>query len=132
MAEINITANVSVPNGPNIGFNLTLPAEAYDKIDVPVKARATNVEVELPADFLAKATFLWNASDAYGPELSYKVEPSAAVGDSLALDGPHLFAGNGAAKIVNKLKPKKLVFASKRAEDTTNVQVLIRHDAIVK
>jgi hypothetical protein len=38
MAQIIVSGNIVVPNGPQLTFNQTLDVDAYDKIDVTVPA----------------------------------------------------------------------------------------------
>jgi hypothetical protein len=130
MAQISLTTDIAIPNGPKLGFARKLDVEAFDKIDLDVAAGANNKEVQLQPGPAGQVQFLLVVADWYGPELSYKV--NNAGGTARALDQPHMFTGGGAVSMVDAAALAKLFFSNTTngaAAKDAKVQILIGRDA---
>jgi len=148
MAKIIVSGSIIVSNGPQIAFNQTLDVDAYDKIDVLVKAGAKNRQIELQPGAADQVQFLAIVSDWYGDELSFKINKSEKT-DIFKLDRPLLCMGKGGialfdvapqtlflsnsteekgAKDTNKEKAAKDANKEKGPKDA-NIQILIGRDA---
>ena len=126
MAQISLTVDVSVPNGPKLWFRRALDVEAIDKIDLTIASSAKDEEVELQPGGAGQVQFLLIVAEPYDANVSYKVNKKA--GDARALDQPHLFTGAGAVSILNGGVPTKLFLSNNTAGDA-KVQILIGRDA---
>lgn len=135
MAQIILTANVVVPNGPQLAFQQTLDVDAYDKIDVtvpaPPDAAATDLKVELQPGGAGQVKFIAIISNWFGDKLSYKINKKTA--DARALDQPHLLAGAGAVSLFDSAAPPTALFFSNALSGPdakpANIQILIGRDA---
>lgn len=130
MAQITVNSDITIPNGPKLGFSRSLAVEAFDKIDVVVAANTADKEVQLQPGGVGQVQFLLIVADWYGPELSYKVNKASAT--VRALDQPHLFTGSGAVSMLDAAALAKLFFSNSTsgadAKDA-HVQMLIGRDA---
>ena len=63
MAQIIVSGNIVVPNGPQMTFKQTLDVDAYDKINVPVEAGASGKKIELQPGAAGQVQFLAIVSD---------------------------------------------------------------------
>ena len=128
--NIIMSATISIPNGPKIPLNLTLPVEAYDKIEITVPSGATDLTVDLQPSAAGRVLFLLVASDWYGTMLSYKTK---AAGTSFILDEPHLLTGKGALTMLEPATAiSKLLFSNTTAgldAKDAKVQILVGRDA---
>jgi hypothetical protein len=129
MAQIIMTANVVIPNGPKFAFNQKLQVEAYDLIDVTVpQATTSDVQVELPGS-TDGIDFLAIQSDWFGEELKYKL---AEGGSDYPLDQPLLLVGKGAVSFFvasgATVGPTSLFFSNDASKEA-KVQILIGRDA---
>ena len=129
MAQIILTSNVVIPNGPKFAFNQKLQVEAYDLIDVTVpKATTSDVQVELPGS-TDGIDFLAIQSDWFGEELKYKLEET---GSDYPLDQPLLLVGKGAVSFFiasgATAGPTSLYFSNDASKEA-KVQILIGRDA---
>ena|SRR2546423_5850467 len=129
MAQIIVSANVVVPNGPSFAFSQTLEVEAYDRIDVSVPAApaTTNKKVELLGG-TGEVQFIAITSDWFGDDLTYKINSNAAATVARKLNQPHLFVGTGAVSLFDAA-PKTLFFSNAAPGQDANVQILIGRDA---
>lgn len=136
--NILISASVSVPKGPKISVNRTLPVQAYGKIDVAV-ADGETVTVDVwPSNTKGRVLLLVIMSSWYGTAadsgVSYVVNPDPAVPDpeKFVLDQPHILIGNSAVTMLNAT-PKQMAFAySKPAADPAapgkvDIEILVGH-----
>lgn len=123
MAQIIVSANIVVPNGPKFALNQTLQVEAYGKIDVAVPPSTTDMEVELGA--AGQVQFIAIVSDAYSEDLSFKINAGT---DVRTLDQPHLFMGKGAVSMFDAA-PETLSFSNEASGPDAKVQILIGRDA---
>lgn len=129
MAQIILSGNVVVPNGPAFAFNQTLDVEAYDLIEITVPATTTSdLEVELPGS-TDGIEFVAIRSDSLGDDLKYKLD---AGGSDYPLDQPLFLAGKGAVSFFiasgATAAPTSLFF-SNAASSEAKVQILIGRDA---
>jgi hypothetical protein len=130
MAQIIMSGNIVIPDGPKFAFNRTLDVEAYDKIDVTVPATpaTNNKEVGLQPGGAGKVKFIAIISDSYDDNLTYKI--NAANAGSRTLDQPQLLAGKGAVSLFDSANPPtKLFFSNTAAGKDANVQILIGRQA---
>ncbi|MEY2521157.1 MAG: hypothetical protein QOF24_2916 [Verrucomicrobiota bacterium] len=135
MAQIVLSANIVVTNGPKLAFNQTLEVDAYDKIDVivpaPPDAAATDKKIELQPGGAGQVQFIAIVSDWFSDKLTYKINKKTA--DARALDQPHLLAGAGAVSLFDSAAPPATLFftnASSGADaKPAKVQILIGRDA---
>jgi hypothetical protein len=135
MAQIIVSANVVVPNGPKFVFNQTLEVDAYDKIDVTVPAppdtTASDKKVELQPGGSGQVQFIAIVSDWFGDDLTYKINKKTA--NARTLDQPLLLVGTGAVSLFDNASPPTALFFSNtssgaKAKDA-KVQILIGRDA---
>ncbi|HEV2805950.1 MAG TPA: hypothetical protein VGW57_13590 [Chthoniobacterales bacterium] len=127
MAQIVVSANVAVPNGPNLAFNQIIDVDAYDKIDVAVPAQptaTTDKKVEL-VNGTGDVLFIAITADAYSEKLTYKINAGTTV---RKLDQPHLFMGKGGVSLFDAA-PATLLFSNPATGTNANVQILIGRDA---
>jgi len=136
MAQITLSSNVVVPNGPSLAFQQTLDVEAYDLIEVTVPLNTTDKAVELPAS-TGGVQFVSITSDWFGDDLSYTINgDSQTTAVVRRLDQPHVLAGKGAISLfedqVSAGAPSKLFFTNAatgpNASDA-HVKILIGRDA---
>jgi hypothetical protein len=108
--QISWTFDVQVAKGPKISASRIIKLEAYDKIEVlvPKKEGDTpgSATVEVQPSAAALVQFILIGSSQYDSKLSYKVNQEST--DSIELDAPQLFVGNGAIKLLGPEGPKKL------------------------
>ncbi len=134
--KITYSINVQVADGPRISESRTLELEAYDKIHLDLSSDATNeVEVNLQPGGEGLAKFLVITASCYGDKLTYKVNEAADTNnpdpDLIPLDGPQLFAGEGAVDLLASSPtepPTKFFFTNSTGEDVT-IQILVARDA---
>jgi hypothetical protein len=126
MAQIIVSANVMVPNGPSLAFNQIIDVDAYDRIDVAVPATPATTEkkVELVGG-TGDVLFIAITADAYNEKLTYKINAGTTV---RKLDQPHLFMGKGGVSIFDAA-PASLSFSNPATGTNANVQILIGRDA---
>lgn len=121
--------NVQIAGGPGISANRSLEVEAYDIINVDVRATAsppdTDKEIDVQPGGAGQVKFLAITSDRYGDGLTYKV--NSAGNPSIALDQPHVLAGEGAVGLMDSA-PTKLFFSTTLTEDAS-VLILVGRDA---
>jgi hypothetical protein len=135
MAQILVTTNLVIPNGPQLAFQQTLDVDAYDKIDVtvpaPPDAAATDLKVELQPGGAGQVKFIAIVSDWFGEKLAYKINKKTA--DPRALDQPHLLAGAGAVSLFDNASPPTALFFSNSLSGAdakpAKIQILIGRDA---
>jgi hypothetical protein len=131
MAEILLSANIVVSNGPQFALHRSLTVEAYDRIDVEVPAGTTDKEVELQPGGAGRVQFIAIVADAFAEqdEFSYKINNTGS--PARALDQPHILMGKGAVSMFDAA-PTKLFFKNStsgaNAKDI-NVQILLGRDA---
>lgn len=128
MAQIIVSGNIVVPNGPQIAFNQTLDVDAYDKIDVIVEAGASGKKIELQPGAAGQVQFIAIVSDWYGDKLSFKINTGT---DAFALDRPLLCMGEGGVDLFDAA-PKGLLFSNGTSGATAKdakIQILIGRDA---
>lgn len=125
MAQIIVSANIVVPNGPKFALNQTLEVQAYDKIDVTVPASAIDLEVELQPGAAGQVQFIAIISDSYSEDLSFKIN---AATDVRTLDQPQLFMGKGAVSMFDAA-PETLLFSNADTGVDAKVQILLGRDA---
>jgi hypothetical protein len=135
MAQISLTVDVAVPNGPKLWFRRALDVDAYDKIDVTVPAppdpTASDKKVELQPGGSGQVQFIAIVPDWFGDDLTYKINKKTA--DARTLDHPHLLAGKGAVSLFDNASPPTALFftnttSGAKAKDA-KVQILIGRDA---
>ncbi|HJZ63698.1 MAG TPA: hypothetical protein VKD70_05215 [Candidatus Acidoferrum sp.] len=126
MAQISLTVDVAVPNGPKLWFRRALDVEAIDKIDLIITSKTKDQEIELQPGGAGQVQLVMIVAEPYDANLSYKVNKKA--GDARALDQPHLFAGAGAVSMLDSGAPTKLFLSNDTADDA-KVQILIGRDA---
>jgi hypothetical protein len=135
MAQIIVSANIVIPNGPSLVFNQKLEVEAYDLIEVTVTSGGTpDMEVELPGS-TDGVQFITIKSNWFGEHLTYKINDST--GTKRMLDQPHLLFGKGAISlfadaVAPGAPPAKLFFTNVVSDPDTGdakVQILIGRDA---
>lgn len=126
MAQIIVTANVAIPNGPALGFDQILNVDAYDKIDVSIPATPATADkkVELVGG-TGEVLFIAITSDWFGADLSYKINSGTT---ARTLDQPHLFMGKGAVSMFASA-PATLFFSNAAPGKDAKVQILIGRDA---
>lgn len=129
MAQIIVSANVVVPNGPQFAFQQTLEVDAYDKIDVTIPATppTTDKKVELVGG-TGDVQFIAITSDSFSDKLTYKINSSAAATTARKLDQPQLFMGKGAVSLFDAA-PATLFFSNAAPGSDAHVQILIGRDA---
>jgi hypothetical protein len=128
MAKIIVSGSIVVLNGPQIPFNRSIDVDAYDKIEVPVKAGAKDTKIELQPGAAGQVQFLAIVSDWYGDDLSFKINNGP---DKVILDQPILCMGTGGVGLFNSA-PKTLLFSNATtapAAKDANIQILIGRDA---
>lgn len=126
MAQISLTVDVAVPNGPKLWFRRAVDVEAIDKIDLTIASKIKDQEVELQPGGAGQVQFLMIVAEPYDADLSYKVNKKA--GDARVLDQPHCFTGAGAVSMLDGGAPTKLFLSNDTADDA-KVQILIGRDA---
>lgn len=126
MAQIIVSANIVVPNGPQFAFQQTLEIDAYDKIDVSIPPATTDKKVELVGG-TGEVQFIAITSDTFSDDLTYKINSSTT---ARKLDQPHLFMGKGAVSLF-AVAPASLSFsnAAPAPGDDVQIQILIGRDA---
>jgi hypothetical protein len=131
--QINLNANVVVPNGPRFAVQRTISVDAYDALEFKVpKASSTDLEVELQPGNRVK--FIAILSDSYGNDLTYKINDSSK-GVSWKLDQPLFLAGEGATPLFDDpgashgTPPTTLYFKNTDPNKDAEVQILIGRDA---
>ena len=110
--SINWSLNIQVIGGPKVMASDTKEIEAYDKIEVTIKADTTDKEVEIQPGGADKVQFLLIKSDTYSSDvekLTYKVNELTTI---IELDALQVFIGNGAVELLTE-PPEKLVFTNK-------------------
>ena len=128
MAQIIVSANIVVANGPRFALNQTLEVEAYEEIDITAPAGAADKEIDLPGGG-GPVQLIAIVSDWYGDDLTYKINNNGAT--SHKLDQPLLLTGTGAVSVFDAA-PAKLFFSNATAGPKANdakVQILIGRDA---
>jgi len=130
MAQIIVSGNIVVPNGPQFPINQTLDVDAYDKIDVTVEAGASGKKIELQPGAAGQVQFLAMTSDWYSSDLSFKINSNSST-DVFALDQPILCMGEGGVALFDSA-PKTLFLSNgtsgANAKDA-KIQILIGRDA---
>ncbi len=128
MADIIVSANISVRNGPAFPVTRTISVEAYEVIGVTIPSNTTDKSVAVVPGGSAGISFLAVFADWYGNELSYKIDSDT---DVRKLDQPHIFTGAGAASYLGAT-PSTLKFSNSTngvtAKDAV-IQILVGRDA---
>ena len=105
MADIKLTANVVIANGPSIATSRALALGGYDRIDITVP-NGQSKDVELQPGGAGRVQLLFVTSSLYDDKLTYKINGGA---DTFALDQPLMLAGHGAIMLFTD-PPTKLSF----------------------
>lgn len=123
--NINWALNVQVVGGPKIVESGTIPAEAYDKIQVNIPIGGVETAVDVQPSGPGQAQFLMIQCDQYGANITYKVNVPAA--DSIILDGPLVLIGKSAVGLLDP-NPTKLLFYNNLPEEIS-IQIFAGRDA---
>ncbi len=123
---IALSATITVPNGPRIQLNRSLPLDAYDKLDVKISAGDVDKEVVLQPGTAGQVYFIAVVSDQYGDTLTYKVNDKTSTG-IYKLDGPHLLVGVGAVGMLDPA-PDSLFISNAMASEA-EIQILVGRKA---
>lgn len=129
--KISWTLNVQVESGPKISESKTITVEAYDKIEVTIKDKATEEEVWVQPGDKGQVQFLLIKSDEYGDKLTYTVNVAATTSSIsiIKLDALQLFMGDGVAELLDKNKaPEKLFFTNNLGKDVS-IEILVGRKA---
>ena len=136
MAQILVSTNLVIPNGPQLGFQQTLDVDAYDKIDVTVSPDSTTptnpLAVQLQPGTAGQVKLVAIVSDWYGDNLTYRINQSSAP-PQRKLDQPHLLTGAGAVSFfydpAHSADPPSELFFNNAGSNPAFVQILIGRDA---
>lgn len=128
MPEVSCELKVQVAGGPQISASQTLMVEAYDSIQVTVKAGTTGKEVDVqPGIAKGQVKLLLIRSNQYDPaKLLYKLG-TAPGAKEVILDAPQLLIGSGAIGLLDPA-PQKLFFSNTLNEDVS-IHILVGRDA---
>ena len=133
--NISWSLNVQVSGEPKISASQSIPIEAYDSIkvtilgtgDPPVLADAdTDKQVDVQPGGSGQVSFIAITSNRYDSGLTYEVN---LVGNGpIALDRPHILAGQGAVGLLDPAAPTSLFFSNTIAENA-EIHILVGRDA---
>ncbi len=121
---INLTMNVSLPGGATINVSDALDVAAYDRINEQIPNDGSTVGLNLHPRVAGTLRFLAISSNAYGPELTYRVNEKGA--DPLPLDRPHIFSGPPALLVSD---PVHRLYFSNQLAQAADVSILVGRDA---
>lgn len=113
--KIYVTLDVKVELGPRISVAEILELDAYDEIDVVVKAGDVDVEVQLQPGEAELVKLLLVKADQAG--LTYKLTDETSA-PSMPLDKPLFLLGDGGIGLLDAA-PQKLFFSNDLAVDVT-------------
>ncbi|KHE93430.1 MAG: hypothetical protein K8F52_05690 [Candidatus Scalindua rubra] len=129
--KISVSLAVQVSGGPKISSTQSIAIEAYDSIKVTILGTAqgqadSDKEVEVqPGAVSGQVSFLAITSNRYDSNLTYEV--NAIASGVVALDSPHILAGQGAVGLLDPA-PTRLFFSSNIAENA-EIHILVGRDA---
>ena len=109
---------VQALNGPSVSGAGTLELDAYDKVEVTIAAGATQQVNLVPSGTVSLIIINPVVPDV---DLSYDVD-----GNAVALDGPHVLIGAGAASLLGGAA--NLSFTNDTAADAI-IEILLGRDA---
>lgn len=98
----------------------------YDVIDVVIADEASDEDVEVQPGGAGQVQFMLIVSDAYGADLTYKVNVDTA--DPIKLDAQQLLVGDGAIGLLGE-PPEKLLFSNELGQDAS-VKIIIGRKAL--
>jgi hypothetical protein len=129
MPEIKWNVRIQVTGGPAITRAGSVPADAYDLIELTVPAGEANTEVQVvPAE--AGVTFLLVAVTPGGDEpvdATFRVNADDA--DEHAIDAPvMLLMGKGPVGLLGAV-PQTLFFTNKSQTQPVDLELLVGRDA---
>jgi hypothetical protein len=121
MATINVSSNVQVSGGPQIGFALPIAVGSYEKIEFTLTKDKPTQTVNLGKNL---SLLLIKSDPVSAPTVSYSVGSAKNV----KLDAPHLYLGTGATSILGTADLKlDFVFQPGKPE-TVLVEILLGGD----
>ncbi len=127
--KIMLTVQVKVPGGPTVGLSRPVEAEAYDYLEVAVKPADKDVEVMIQPGAAVKLLLITVQADLYSDKLKCKVYKGDVTVNELKLDGPQLFLGVDAAKLLGGgSSPQKLTLDNAADGKECVVQILVCRD----
>lgn len=133
--KIRWMLDVQVQGGPKISASDTIDIDAYDKIEVSLDNDGVEKNVEIqPSSTGGQVQFILICSDHYDDLIVYTIKDStAAVINTIKLDSPQLFMGDGAVGLLDteptdttsKTPPTSLYFANTSTHPSASIQILV-------
>ena len=124
--KLNWSLSVAISGGPAFSISDALAVDAYDVVEVPIDAGATDQEVELQPGGANKVEFLLVTAGSFAPSLTYA---TAAGGTAITLDAPHVWIGQGALALLTSV-PNSLFFTNSSGDPVT-AKILVGRNALV-
>jgi hypothetical protein len=120
---------VQAEGGPKIAESQNVSVEAYDSIDVVVKAGVSEEDVQVQPGGAGQVQLLVIKSSEYSTDLTYSVNAAEGTASNrIKLDTLQMFVGDGAVGLFGATPPQTLYFYNNTSNDIT-IQILVGRKA---